>query len=112
VGGLNEAGDRTLGRVHVVEPVVGADRLSVCGGPGAVARAGKSNARSARRALYLTSESGTGAQTCDDGCADRNHEFVAHVSPLSSPLDEPKLLRGARVVNQCPSIELVRSAHD
>jgi hypothetical protein len=35
--GLNERADRTLGRVHVVEPVVGADRLGVCRGPSAVA---------------------------------------------------------------------------
>jgi hypothetical protein len=84
--GLNEAGDWTLGRIHVVEPVVGADRLGMCRGPGAVARTGKSNAWSARRALYLTSESGTSTQSCDDGCADCNCELVAHFSPLSSPL--------------------------
>ena len=60
MGRLNDAVDRTLGRIHVIQSVVGADRVGVCRCPGAVARTGKSNARSARSALYLTS----GSDTC------------------------------------------------
>jgi len=67
MGRLNDAVDRTLLRIHVIQSVVGADRVGVCRCPGAVARTGKSNARSARRTLYLTSESHTGTQAQDEG---------------------------------------------
>jgi hypothetical protein len=85
MGSLNEAVDLTLVRVHVIQPVVGADRVGVFGCPGPISRTGTRNARSARRALYLTSESGTSTQTpCKDGCADRNRELLPHFLPLFS----------------------------
>jgi hypothetical protein len=74
MGSLNEAVDWTLARVHVIQSVVGADRVGVCGCPGLFARTGKSNARSARRALYLTSESGTDTPNREDGCTKRSRE--------------------------------------
>jgi hypothetical protein len=70
MGRLNDAADRTLVRVHVIQSVVGTDRLGVCGRPGAVARTGKRNVRSARGALYLTSESRACTYT---GNGDRAH---------------------------------------
>ena len=81
MGRLNEAVDRALLRIHVVQSVVGADRVGVCGCSGAVARTGKSNARSARRPLYLTSESGTCTCNRNGDCARRSREegLRAHV---------------------------------
>jgi hypothetical protein len=84
MGSLDDAVDLTLVRVHVIQPVVGADRLGVFGCPSAISRTGISNARSARRALYLTSKSATGTQTSNDDCADRNRELLPHFLPLFS----------------------------
>jgi hypothetical protein len=41
----------------------------------------KLKAWSARRALHLTSESAASTQTCDNGCADRSRERLAHYVP-------------------------------
>src|SRR5262245_52877834 len=65
VRGLNDRIDRTLAWVHVVEPVVGADRLCVCGCSGALARTRKRDAWSARRALHFSGQGGAGACTYD-----------------------------------------------
>src|SRR5712691_2598621 len=78
MGSLNDEVDLTLVRVHVIQSVVGTDRVGVCGCPGAVARTGISNAWSAWRALYLTSESGTSTQTPNDDCADRSRKLLPH----------------------------------
>jgi hypothetical protein len=78
---LNDAVDLTLVRVHVIQSVVGADRVGVCGCPGAFSRTGISNARIARRALYLTSESAASTQTRDKGCTNRSRKLVAHSVP-------------------------------
>ena len=75
MGRLNDAVDRTLGRIHVIQSVVGADRVGVCRCPGAVARTRERNARSARTALYLTSKSRASTQGQDEGgYRDRNSE--------------------------------------
>src|SRR5215216_4456599 len=55
MGSLNDELDLALGRVHVVQPVEGADRVGVRGCPGADPRTGERYARSARRASHLAS---------------------------------------------------------
>src|SRR5262249_59696903 len=65
VRGLNDRIDRTLAWIHVVEPVVGADRLCVCGCSGALARTRKRDAWSARRTLHFSRQGGAGACTYD-----------------------------------------------
>jgi hypothetical protein len=74
MGSLNDAVDWTLVRVEIVQSVVGADRVGVCGRPGAFARTGKRNTRSARRARYLTSGSGTCTCTRNCDCARHSRE--------------------------------------
>jgi hypothetical protein len=98
MGGLNDAVDRTLVRVEIIQPVVGADRVGVCGRPGTVARTGKSHAWSARRPLNLTSGSGTRTETRNSDCARRSREegLRPHIAPSFSeqlllPTDLPYL---------------------
>ncbi len=85
MGSLKEAFDLTLGRVHVIQSVVGADRVGVFGCPGAVTRTGKRITWSAWRALYLTSEGGTCTCTRKGDCARRSRKegLRVHVLPLS-----------------------------
>jgi hypothetical protein len=86
VGSLNDVVDRPLGRVHVVQPVVGADRLGVCGCPGANPRTRKRNARRARRASHLASESGAGTSTYKDDCEKRSREYRLGTHHRSLPM--------------------------
>jgi hypothetical protein len=87
MGRLDEAVNWTLIWIHVIQSVVRADRVGVCGCPGPVARTGKGDAGSARRALYLTSGSGTYTYNRNGYCAHRSREerLRAHVlSPFLS----------------------------
>jgi hypothetical protein len=95
---LNDELDLTLGRVHVIQSVEGADRAGVCGCPGAFAGTGKSTARGPWRARHLACESGASTQARDNRCADRSRERLAlSASPcLDAPVasaakEEPNL---------------------
>src|SRR5437764_14837365 len=60
---LHDGVDRPLGGVHVIQPVVGADRVGVRGRAGAHPRTGKRNAGSARTTSDLAGESRRSGQT-------------------------------------------------
>jgi len=79
MGSLDDAVDLPLARVHVVQPVVGTDRVGVRWCRGAVARAGKRHTWSPRRPLHLTRKGSTCAQTCDDGRTNGCRTPLAHL---------------------------------
>ena len=85
MGRLHDAVDRPLPEDHVVQSVVGTDRVGMRRRPGANTGAGISNARSAGRAGHLTGERGACSRTRDGERARPSHEerSRAHLPPLS-----------------------------
>jgi hypothetical protein len=71
---LHDAADWTLSRVHVVQPVVRADRLGVRGRPCANPRTRPGYARRARLACHLASKGAAGTSShkghCKECCRD------------------------------------------
>lgn len=78
MGSLDEAIDWALTGIHVVQPVVGANRLRVRGRPGANPRTRKRDSRSARRASYLACEGGASPQASERCCAQHSCELLSH----------------------------------
>ena len=93
VGSLTMTAIGPCAGLHVIQSVVGANRVGVCRCPSALPRTGKRNARSARRALHLTSESGASTQTRNNNNADRARELLAHRVPpcrFDAPVASPR----------------------
>jgi hypothetical protein len=63
VRGLHDARDWPLVRIHVIQPVIGADRVRMGRCAGANARTRTRHVRRPRPASHLSSESGAGAST-------------------------------------------------
>src|SRR5436190_9814417 len=84
--GLNDRVDGPLVGVHVVEPVVSADRLGVCRCSGAVPRTGERHTGSAWRPLHLPSERGSRAQDCENNSASGDRQVLAAHRFLLLPL--------------------------
>ena len=79
---LNDAVDLPLFRIHVVQPVVRANRLGVRGCSGANPRTRKFFPRSAGWAGDLASERGGSAESSKGGGAHRSCEPLTHGDPL------------------------------
>jgi hypothetical protein len=93
MGSLDEAVDWTLFRVHVIQPVVGADRVGVRRSPGANPRTGKLLARYARTTGHLTSRSDTRPCNHERDCAHGycDQSFDPHFSLSLS--EQPRVVR-------------------